>query len=217
MTQSVLSPKMDELAKIADSVLIKKAAVDAATLAGGGGAGGAPPMDPAMAMAGMDPAMMGGDPAAMGGDPAAGGAPPGPDPMEQRLAALEAQLAAGGGGAGVEQIKPKIDTDSVLLSVQKMVAKLMDTMGVQMPPQDMVADSADLTQMAANPTGADPTAGGGSAIAPIDPMQGASPALAGGGGGEAKIASEGEAYDGSGLATLQHRADALFHMMSGGG
>ena len=115
-TVNVLSGRMDQLAAIADSILIKRAAVDAATLAGGGAGGGDP------AAMGMDPAMMGGDPAAMGG----GGAPPGPDPLEQRLAALEAQLAAGGGAAagGVEPIKPKIDINVEVMKMNKMLARI---------------------------------------------------------------------------------------------
>ena len=85
---------------------------------------------------------------------------------------------------------------------------------MQIPAAEMVATQADLTSMgmAQEAGGAAGGAGGGSAISPIAPMQGASPAMA---SGEGKMASDGEAYDGSGLANLEHQADAIYLMMSG--
>ena len=146
----------------------------AAAAAGGGG-------DPAAGMA----AMMGGgmappgDPAAMGG---------GPDPaMESRLAAIEQQLAAGGGGAaagGVEPIKPKIDVNVEIMQMKKILARIADSLGVQIPAAEMVATPGDLTQMAQgeNAAGAAPPP---SPIQPIGPIAGASPDAAAAGGGAA--------------------------------
>lgn len=149
---------------------------------GGGGAppmppggGGAPPMPP------MDPAMMGGGgaPPPPPGDPAAGGGA-----LPPELAAIiqaEVQKAMGGGaagamgGSGAGGMKPKIDVNVELMQLKNMMAKLMDTLNVQMPAQDMVATPEKLDQMAA---GGDPSAGGGGegAIGQIGGMGGMEPA-----------------------------------------
>ena len=141
--------------------------------------GGAPPMDPSMGGAPpMDPAMAGGG----GGDPLAGLQPM----IQQAVQAAMAGQGGGAGGAGGAEggIKPKIDVNVELMQIKNMLAKMIDAMGIQMPASEMVATSENLNQMAENP-GADPTASaggaaGGSAISPIQPMQGASPAMAGG-------------------------------------
>ncbi len=193
---------------------IKQSFVDPATMGAGGGDPAAGGMDPA-AM-GMDPAAMGMDPAAAAmGDPAAGAAPmPAPPPaeggggMETRLAAIEQQLsalAAGGGGAAAGGIKPKVDTDSVLLSLQKMVAKLLDANNIQMPAQDMVADANDLGQMAADPSAGNPAAGAApsSAIPPVEAMAPAMPAAK-----AAHLMNTGQAVEVKGLySSLAHNAD----------
>ena len=136
--------------------------------------GGAPPMDP----------MAGGDPAAMGGDPAAmGGAPPmdpmaGLQPMIEQ--AVQAAMAAQGGGAagGVgPAIKPKIDVNVELMQIKKLLARLADAMGVQIPAAEMVATPDDLSQMAEGGTGAPAAADGGAAggggFGSIDPIKAA--------------------------------------------
>jgi hypothetical protein len=130
--------------------------------------GGAPPMDPSM-MGGappMDPSMM-------------GGAPPAPAP---------APAPAGAGGAPVEPIKPKIDVNIEIMRMNKMLARISDALGIQIPASEMVGTSDDLTQMAMNQQTAGAPAGGeggGSAIqapSPIDPMQAAAPEKAGSAG-----------------------------------
>ena len=156
-------------------------------------AAGDPSMDPAAA-GGMPP----GDPAAGGmppGDPAAGGMPPGDpaagggDPMAalqpviQQMVqqAVTAQGGAGGaGGGGGGSIKPKIDINIEIMQIKKLLAKLCDAMGVQIPASDMVATPEDLTEMAAGGPGAaaatpDPAAGGGGLgqIGAIQPMKAA--------------------------------------------
>lgn len=150
-------------------------------------AGGAPPMDPAMA--GGDPAMMGGDPAAAGGAPPMDPAAAGQDPMAAlqpmiQAAVQEAMAGMGGGGGapggapGEAAIKPKIDINIEVMQMKKLLAKLCDAMGVQIPAAEMVATPDDLNQMAAGGPGAaaaTPDAGGGAmgAIPPVEPMKAA--------------------------------------------
>lgn len=142
-------------------------------------AGGAPPMDPAMAGgAPMDPAMAGGDPAAMGGAPPA-------DPMAEIQPmidqAVQAAMAAQGGGAAGggagPAIKPKIDVNVELMQIKKLLARIADAMGVQIPAAEMVATPEDLGQMAEGGTGApaaaDGGAAGGGALGSIEPIKAA--------------------------------------------
>lgn len=137
--------------------------------------GGAPPMDPAM-MAGapMDPAMMGG-----------GGAPPTGVSAEEVRAIVQEAMGSGGGGeaGGVSPIKPKIDVNIELLRMNKMLARIADALGVQIPAHEMIATQDDLTSYGMQSGGASAPGGGGggSAIGAIPPMQGASPELAQGG------------------------------------
>ena len=226
----LFSGKLSQLLKIARE-RNKQAFIDPAMMGGGGGAppmdpamgGGAPPMDPAMmggappmdpAMGGgappMDPSMMGMDPAMMGMDPSMmGGAPPAPEGGGGDIRAIiKEELAASGltgaGGASqgpTGQIKPKIDVNIELLQIKKMVARLADAMGVNIPAAEMVATPEDLTAMAAG--GSDAAGGGMSpgAIPPIEPMQGAMP--------EPKAA--GISYN---LETLSDRASAMAYVMS---
>jgi hypothetical protein len=139
--------------------------------------GGAPPMDPSMA---------GGDPAAMaGGDPAAmGGAPP-MDPMAMIAPmiqqAVQQAVAANGGGGGPQGagpgIKPKIDVNVEIMQIKKMLAKIVDALGIHIPAADMVATPEDLNQIAEGGAGfaaATPDTGGGlGQISPIQPMKAA--------------------------------------------
>ena len=194
--------KLEELIKIARHQVYKRSFVDPAMAAGGG--------DPA-AM-GMDPSAMGAppaaggmDPAAMGGGEGGGGAPPADPALESRLAAIESQLAGGGGaaggvGGGVEPIKPKIDVNVEMMQIKNMLAKIIDTMGIPVPAQEMTATPEKLTQMAmgsqasAGGAGAGGAPGGG-AFPPIEPI--------GGGGGAAQVKS------GRSLAELGNYASAI--------
>ena len=173
----------------------------------GGPPGGAPPMDPSMAGGAppMDPAMAGGmppggappmDPSMAGGMPP-GGAPPmdpsmaGGDPMAAIMPmiqqAVQQAMAANGGGmqSGPQQggpgIKPKIDVNVEIMQIKKMLAKIVDAMGIHIPVQDMVATPEDLNQIAqggagfaaATPDNAKQSGGGLGQIAPIQPMKAA--------------------------------------------
>lgn len=173
--------------------------------------GGAPPMDPAMAGGAppMDPAMAGGAPPmdpSMGGappmDPSMGGAPPGmaPPPM----APMDPMAAAG--AAPPQKKKPEelmMMLDFRLYNMQQQLTAVMNALGVDLPPGALVTPPGSTTPVAeaAVPGGPqDPTqgpmaggegGGGSSAIGAIEPMQGASPELAGmGGGGGEKAAAE---------------------------
>ena len=154
-------------------------------------AGGAPPMDPAAGGAPpMDPAAGGAppmDPAAAGGappmDPAAGG---GGDPMAALMPmiqmAVQQAMAANGGGAqsgpqsGGAGIKPKIDVNVEIMQIKKMLAKIVDAMGINIPVADMVATPDDLNQIAQGGAGyaaMTPEGGGLGQIKPIQPMKSA--------------------------------------------
>ena len=223
----LFSGKLSQLLKIArDSE--KQSFVDPAMMAGGGAppmdpamGGGAPPMDPAMAggappmdpMAGgappMDPAMMGMDPSMMGMDPSMrGGEPPAPGGGSEDIRAIiKEELAASGlTGAGgstetpTGKIKPKIDVNVELLQIKKMLARLSDALGINIPAADMVATEDDLTEM----DNGGPEAGGGmtpGAIPPIEPIGGAFPEPK-----QAGIRSD--------LETLSDRASAMAFVMS---
>lgn len=151
-----------------------------------GGAGGAP-MDPAMAGGGappMDPAAAGGappmDPAmAGGGDPLAALQPIIQQEVQKAMAGAGGGAAAGGAGAA-PGIKPKIDINIEVMQIKKMLAKIIDTLGIHVPVQDMVATPEDLQQMAEGGPGAaattpDSQGGGGGLgqISPIEPMKAA--------------------------------------------
>ncbi len=140
-------------------------------------AGGAPPMDPAAA--GGAPPM---DPAAAGGAPAGGGDPmaalmPVIQPMIQ--SAVQQAMASSGGGqsgpqAGGPGIKPKIDVNVEIMQIKKMLAKIVDAMGIHIPAQDMVATPEDLNQIAQGGAGfaaATPDAGNGGGLGQIQPIQ----------------------------------------------
>lgn len=159
-----------------------------AFVAAGDPAMGAPPPggDPAAAGgAPMDPAMAGGAPP--GGDPAAAG---GGDPMAAIMPmiqqAVQSAMAANGGGAGGPQgagpgLKPKIDVNVEIMQIKKMLAKIVDAMGIHIPAQDMVATPEDLNQIAqggagyaaATPDNAGQGGGGIGQIPPIEPMKAA--------------------------------------------
>jgi hypothetical protein len=166
-----------ELLKMARAHLQKVAFVAAGDPAMGGdpAAAGGAPMDPAAAGgAPMDPAAAGGapmDPAMGGGDPMAAIQPM----IDQAVQAAMASQGGGaaGGGAG-PAIKPKIDVNVELMQIKKLLARLADAMGVQIPAAEMVATPEDLSQMAEGGTGAPAAADGGQgggALGQIQPMQ----------------------------------------------
>lgn len=143
--------------------------------------------DPGAAAGGDPAAAAGGDPAAAaGGDPAAAAAaapPPGPDPaMIQQMvqqAVQQAMMSQGGGGAAGGAgggLKPKIDVNVELMQIKKLLARIADSLGVQIPAAEMVATPDDLNQMAMQQQqgqqgGA--AGGAGGAIPPIQPMKAA--------------------------------------------
>jgi hypothetical protein len=148
---------------------------------------GAPPPggDPAAGGAPMDPSMAGGAPPP-GGDPAAAGG--GGDPMAAIMpmiqqAVQQAVAANGGGGAqgAGPGLKPKIDVNVEIMQIKKMLAKIVDAMGIHIPAQDMVATPEDLNQIAqggagyaaATPDNAGQGGGGIGQISPIEPMKAA--------------------------------------------
>lgn len=189
--------KLEQLLKIAQHATVKAAFVDPAS-AGGAPPGGAPPMDPSMAGGAppMDPSMAGGgmpmDPSMAGAAPPmdpsmAGGAPPagGVDPTminQMVTQAVQQAMAAQGGGGGAAaggggMLKPKIDVNVEIMQMKKLIARIADSLGVQIPASEMVATPQDLTAMAqqSGSGGGAGGGGGGSSIPPIAPIQGASP------------------------------------------
>ena len=156
-----------ELLGLAKQNLAKAASTDKAAFVQAGD----PAMDP-MAAAGGPPM-----------DPMAGGMPP-MDPMAaiQPMIdqAVQAALGASGGGGG-GQIKPKIDVNIEIMQIKKILAKISDALGIQIPAADMVATPEDLTAMAqGNSAGAGALEGSGAAStisppSPIDPMGAAAP------------------------------------------
>ncbi len=212
-----------ELLKIAREMLKRKEAfVDPATASGGGMDPAAMGADPA-AMGGgmpMDPAMAGMDPAAMGG----GGAPPPPpagggmdmNALQTMIqSAVQAAMggqggggAAGGGAGAAMGIKPKIDVNVALMQLSKMVAKLCDAQGIQIPASEMIATPQDLNSMAQQQTASANSPQQG-AIQPIQPLQPAFPSGGGGGGGGGGGEKSGSAFDGKGLIAMSDRAAGL--------
>ena len=185
-------------------------------------------VDPMAAGAGGDPAAMGGMPPptadpmagamppmpAMGGDPMAGAM--GPGGVEERLAKLEAMGAGGGeGGAmGEPGKKPKVDVNTEIYHIKKMLAKLLGSMGIQMDATDMLGDPAEDPEVPPEEAAQDPhsSASQQSTIGAIEPIGAASPALAaagGGGGGGAPMPGGAPKAASVGLRTMTNKAGAL--------
>jgi hypothetical protein len=90
-------------------------------------------------------------------------------------AALSAQGGGAAGGTG-PAIKPKIDVNVELMQIKKLLARLADAMGVQIPAAEMVATPEDLGQMAEGGTGAPAAADGGAmggGLGSIEPIKAA--------------------------------------------
>lgn len=147
----------------------------------GGGAppAGGAPMDPsAGGGAPMDPSMAGGAPP----DPSAGGGAPPMDPMAMLAPmiqqAVQQAMAANGGGGGPSGagpgLKPKIDVNVEIMQIKKMLAKIVDALGIHIPAADMVATPEDLNQIAEGGAGYAATTpdnnGGGGALGQIQPI-----------------------------------------------
>ncbi len=219
------------LAREAQEVFHKDAFIPAGDPSmGGAPTGGAPPggAPPGMPPGGapMDPSMMGGappmDPAeAGGGGGAPEGAPGGAEVMMQQiLQKLNTIGPAGAGGAGgAGGIKPKIDLNSVLLLILKLLARIADALGVNIPAHEMVATQADLTQFANQQQGGGPAAvpmqpGSVQPVGGVDPMQGAMPQPKAGSFHEDGFAFDpngvvGTTYDSAGQTRLSDRAAAI--------
>lgn len=214
MSESIFNPELLAIARdqavkaagtpvspVLTSVFGKEAFVDPATAgaadmaAMGGAAGGAPPpMDPMAAgpMAGPMPPMP-----EMGVGAESG---LGPGSVEERLAKLE----AGGGGAAVGEDaakKPKVDVNTEIYHLKKMMAKLLNALGIQMDATDMLGDPAEDPEVPPGEAAQDPhsAASQTSSISPIQPVEGASLGLAAAGGGEAEPA-KAAGYSGNGIA-----------------
>lgn len=194
-----------------------------------GGAGGAPP-----------PGGMGGGAPPPGGDPSGGaGGPPGAAPsggggamdptsimpMVQQMVQQQMMQQGGAGGAGGKPLAPKIDEKVVLTQIVKLLARVCDHLGIQVPASEMVVGQQDLMGMAnATQTGGpmpgmDPnaTAGGagGQQAGAIPPVDGIQPAGAPGMGGMpgaqkgASYRGNGTAFDSQGWVDIGDRAAAI--------
>lgn len=231
--RTVVSAELGELLKIARQRVAVQAEAEKTgfvdpAMAGGAPPGGAPPsgdpmagaMPPMPAMGG-DPAAMGGDPAAMGGDPAAG--------LTEQHVQMMIQQALGGGGAGAggagmgAEGKKKVDVNTEIYHIKKMLALLLEQLGIEMPPSMLLGDPVDDPQSTPEQVANDPASAGASpqsAIGPIQALQGASPALAaggGGGGGEAApkaAADQAEPDGGRGLIDLAGQAAAQKRLLA---
>lgn len=175
--------------------------MDPAMMGGGMPPGGAPPAGGAPMPGGappMDPAMMG------GGAPMPGAAPAAP-PMDPSMTG-GAMPGAMPGQAAPQKLKPEQMMqmlDFRLYNMQQQVTAIMNALNIQLPPGALVTPPGSPTPVAEaavpggpqdpGPAAGGPGAGGaagggagpGSAINPIEAIQGASPELAGGGGEKA--------------------------------
>lgn len=213
--------------------------VDPATATGGGAggaAGGTDPMAGAMPpMPAMGPGAEGGtDPTAAGGDPAAAGGDPMADiqPMIQAAVtqavsqAMATQGGGGGAGGSAGGEKMKVDVNTEIYHIKKMLTKLLGALDIQLEPEMLNGDPAMDPAVPQSEAAKDPhsaaaaqTAGVSSAIGPIDPIQGASPELAAGGGGggamgAAKAAEKaaldnGQVFESSHIESVRDKAAAL--------
>jgi len=184
----------------------KQAFVDPMAAGGGDPAMGGMPPPAADPMMGAMPPMPG-----MGADPmAAGGSAMGPGGVEERLAKLEAGGAAGGAAGEDGMKKPKVDVNTEIYHIKKMLAKLLSSMGIQMDATDMLGDPAEDPEVPPEEAAQDPfsAASQQSSIGAIGPVEGASPAMMGGGGGGAPAGGAPKAA-GAGLQTMTDKAAAL--------
>jgi hypothetical protein len=100
-------------------------------------------------------------------------------PMVQQ--AVQQAMSANGGGQpqGANGLKPKIDINVEIVQIKKMLAKIIDALGIHVPVSDMVVTPEDLNQIAQGGPGLaaatpDGKSGGGlGQIAPISPIKAA--------------------------------------------
>jgi hypothetical protein len=100
-------------------------------------------------------------------------------PMVQQ--AVQQAMSANGGGQmqGAGGLKPKIDINVEIVQIKKMLAKIIDALGIRVPVSDMVVTPEDLNQIAQGGPGLaaatpDGKSGGGfGQIAPISPIKAA--------------------------------------------
>jgi hypothetical protein len=92
--------------------------------------------------------------------------------LDQILQALQGGGAQSGMNVG-GQIKPKIDVNVEIMKLNKMTARIADSLGVHIPASEMVATPGDLTQMAAKQTqGGQQDAAMAGGISPMQTMPG---------------------------------------------
>lgn len=120
----------------------------------------------------MDPSMMGGAPPGGGGG---GGGKTWDDLIPAITKAVQQAVSQSNQSTPTStgMLKPKIDINVEIMRLNKMVARIADALGIQIPAQDMVVTSTDLTRMAQNQSAQfgqdmDPTGG----IGTIEPMKG---------------------------------------------
>jgi hypothetical protein len=231
-------------ANAAVAELMKGAFVDAQDTQGPGG--GAPGGDPG----GMPGGMPGGDPAAGGmpTDPMAAMGPAGADPaamggggmsedrvrqLIQESMAMQGGAGGAGGGAGAlgpnGKPKMKVDVNTEIYHVKRLLVAMMNYFQIPVSPDILLGDPAEDPYAAPGEAASDPASAGASpgasAIPPIKPMGGASPALAaggGGGGGDASMGGGGQKmgqyYDNGGpiaeqLVTMSSRSSAIAELV----
>ena len=139
--------------------------------------------------------------------------------------AMQQQGGGGGGGGGMGggmaggmggPPKMKIDVNIEIMQMKKMLAKIVDALGIPVPAQDLAIDQNDVTQMAQQQAGgASGGAGSISAIAPPSPIQPAMPGGGAGGGDPSKQGAweNGSPFYDSGITQMRDKAAALaFHL-----
>lgn len=219
-----------ELLKIAHVQVNKEAFVDPAAASAGGMA------DP---MAGAMPPMPGMGGAEAGGDPLAAGAPPPADPLADPLAGAAPEAGAGvtadevraivqeavaglggaGGAGGAGGEKMKVDVNTEIYHIKKLLVRMAGELGIKIDPQMLLGDPASdpavpMEQAAQDPESAAASMAGSSSINPIGGIQGASPALVTGEGQKAASSLEhGHAFDDTGLQINNDKAAALLRQL----
>lgn len=185
MSDNIFQPQLLEVAR---SCVQKAAFIGSAPPAPGGDpAGGGMPMPGGSAMAGALPPV---DPmAAMGGgDPNAAAAAMAPPPAvpegltEDRVRQI-VQESAGGAAGGGGAMKKKVDVGQELYHVKRLLVGLYNVLGLTVPPDTLLGDPAEDPYSTPEDAANDPASSGAtpaaqSAIKPVEPMQGASPAMA---------------------------------------
>jgi hypothetical protein len=142
-----------------------------------------------------------------------GGADPAAGLTEERVLQLIQENAGGGAaGAGVDPAaKKKVDVNTEIYHIKKLLVHLMQTLGVEIEPTMLLGDPAEDPQAAPEEVAADPASAGAapeSAIQPIQALQGASQALAGGGGAPPQPEPKAASYKPDGLLSVAARAAA---------